>query len=184
MPIFLLALATILIIICVVMGFLALADIYDFFAIKIPFVSTRKRALESIVQELEIQPGDVFCDLGSGNGNILRAVRKHNPDVPCFGFELGLIPYFLSVVLSWRDRNITTRRESLFNAPFAKMTKIYCYLGNETMRILEPILVKECRPGTMLISCDFPFPTKKPLRTVSIAHAGDPLSKTLYVYRF
>lgn len=163
---------------------LLLIHIFDSVTTKIQYIRTRSSAIPQIMEALELKSEDTFFDLGSGDGQILRAAQRQNRNIQCVGFEIEHIPYLLSMILSHKNKNIDIRKKDFIDAPFADATKIYCYLGHDTMNILEPLFSKQCKTGTILVSCDFALPTKKPVRVISVEQKNRQLTKVLFVYHF
>lgn len=51
----------------------------DSIFVKIPFISTRDRAIDPVVKALSLTKNSVLFDLGCGNAKILRAAVRHVP---------------------------------------------------------------------------------------------------------
>ncbi|HCC67828.1 TPA: hypothetical protein DEP90_01275 [Patescibacteria group bacterium] len=52
---------------------------------------TPQKELEELVQKMNLKKGDVFADLGCGDGRVLFEVAKRHKDVKCIGYEISPI---------------------------------------------------------------------------------------------
>lgn len=153
-----------------------------------PYIRTRRDVAEEIAELLgKLPPGSVLYDPGCGDGRVLRALARRNPEARFVGIELRRIPYLLA---RWKARkeglaNIELRQGDLFKESFASATHIYTYLYSEVMDRLLPKIAREVVSGTVLISLDFPFKEKEPERKIPLKAARPHrLGTTLYAYRF
>jgi hypothetical protein len=152
-----------------------------------PFIRTRQAvAVEAAEAFGPIPPGSVVYDLGAGDGRMLRTIAAQNPGSSYIGIELRRFPFLLGRLkgLFLRPR-ISLVRGSLFAQDLGDATHIYTYLYPWVMEELLPKLEREVRPGTTLISLDFPFPNREaqvviPLRAARTHRLG----KSLNVYTF
>lgn len=156
--------------------------VIDAIKIKVPYVNTKRRAIKLIVKEFDLKDDDVLYDLGSGSGDLLVQASINNPKIKAYGYELGRVPFLISKFNTSGFKNITLKRENLFNADIENATKIYCYLGTSMMKKLEPYVLNKCKKGTLIYSTDFKFPTLKHIKEIDLSKDGR-LSKKLYVYK-
>lgn len=153
-----------------------------------PFIRTR----ESVAQEAaeafgQLAAGSVVYDPGCGDGRVLFAIAARNPGARCVGIELRIFPYLRALLLKRKhpDANILLVRGNAFRQDLSEATHLYTYLYPEVMDRLLPKLQKEVRPGTILISLDFPFTDKEAEKTIPLASAEEgKLGRMLHVYRF
>ena len=57
-------------------------------AYTIPFRETEDDVLARVFNKIKLRPGDVFVDIGCGNGLVLEQVKALHPDVECIGIEI------------------------------------------------------------------------------------------------
>lgn len=166
----------------ILLCFAALATlIRDSLVTDAPFVPTRGGAIREIIKALDLHADSVLYDLGCGDARILREAMQAHPNIHGVGIEKGYLPYF---VAKWRTRGlpIDIKREDIFTADISGATHIYCYLFQKVLAELEPKIIKECKPGTHIVTTDFTFPHLKLLKTVPLDTGKNHLARTLYVY--
>lgn len=81
-----------------------------------PYVPTHKRTVEALLDELPLKPGDIFVDVGSGDGVVLKLAAQRG--YKAVGYELNpflcLIAFMRcwpvrhSVKIYWRDFWLTS----------------------------------------------------------------------------
>jgi SAM-dependent methyltransferase len=159
----------------------ACIHLYQEFTGRAPFIPISSRMIPDIISALELSEGSVLYDLGSGDGRVSRAIASQFPSVEVVGVERSFIPFVLSKLFSPNVPNLRFVRKDFFNFSFENATHIYLYLFPGVMPDLLKKFEKELKPGTRVISCDFTFPGKVPLRVIDLA--GTHRSKyKLYVY--
>ncbi len=163
--------------------------IHDALVVRVPFISTRRSAVEQIVDSFELQSQSVVFDLGCGDCRILRAAAQRVPGVVCVGVERGLVPFitafFYTRILdrsSGKVVPVSLVYADFFTVDLSRATHIYCYLFPFVLTELSLKIQRACAKGTRIISCDFPFLGWTPQRVVRLEAVGDALSKTLYIY--
>jgi hypothetical protein len=153
----------------------------DTILIRVPFVSTRPRAIRQIVDALSLSDDSVLYEPGSGNANILKMAILKTPGARGIGIEKGYLPYLISRV-NTRDLPITIHYQDILATDFGAATHIYCYLSGTLMNQLSKKIRTECREGTRIVSCDFQLPDFTPIRIIPLEAGADKLSRTLYIY--
>ncbi|MBI2552828.1 SAM-dependent methyltransferase [Candidatus Uhrbacteria bacterium] len=126
-----------------------------------PFVPSGSRALKHIFDAVGIRPGEVFYDLGSGDGRVVREAARRG------AYAIGIER---SRILTWWARllNVILRppaEGSLAKARFingnflvsdiSRADTVYCYLLPEAMAKLRPKFERELKPGARVVSRAF-----------------------------
>lgn len=152
-----------------------------------PFVDIDQKILLQIATLLDIKPGDAVYDLGSGNGQVLISLCRHQPKARYVGFDIGFFPV---VIAKWKVKNsglsdkISIRQKNFLRQDLSGADRIFTYLFPDLMDKLLPKLVHELKPGTLLVSCDYAFSDKKPAKTVRLKPSSSGRCQTLYLYKF
>lgn len=132
-----------------------------------PFIVTRKKVIAKILSELDIREGAKIYELGCGQAGFLRALRKKFPRSELIGVEYQLLPYLIGGMQSaLTNSKIKFKKKNIFKLNLRDADLIYCYLNPKTMARLEGKFKAECRPGTEVISYQFPLPNKQPEKVV------------------
>jgi hypothetical protein len=145
------------------------------------FVSTARIRIRAFLDAVPMDKGDIFVDLGSGDGRILWAVHKRY-GVRATGYEVNPLAYAIARLLCVGNKDLLVRYADFWKADLATADVVFCYLFPDVMGSLASKLEKELKPGTRVVSCNFALPGWSPeriLRPDSLRH-GDPI----YVYRY
>ena len=153
---------------------------------KIPFVPVRKNVLNDIISALELSDKSVLYDLGCGDGRILFSVHKLNPNARCVGIEIAPFPFFLAKALKFfnHSKNVSIIYGDMFKTDISSATNVFLYLFPKIMDALLPKFEKELRPGTRVVSCDFQFSNKKPIKILNLKSNSYQLNRKLFIYEF
>ena len=126
------------------------------------FVPTNQKDIEKLLEKLKIKPGQVFYDLGSGDGRVVKHAVK-NYQARGIGVEIN--PW----LLLWS--RLTSKKDGLTNIKFIsqdfwKMNLnnadyIYFYMSPRSAEKFGKKVQKECRRGTVLISKAFEIKTMR-----------------------
>ncbi len=140
------------------------------------FVSTSRRKIRAILEALPLSPATRLVDLGCGDGRFLRAVYRRY-GVVGIGFEINPWAYFLARLYNWLARcPAQVKRRDFMKEDLSSYEVIFCYLFPDLLLELTPKIQAEARPGTIVISCNFPLPGLSPWR---VLEEDDPI----YFYR-
>ncbi|MCL5666333.1 MAG: hypothetical protein M1383_00970 [Patescibacteria group bacterium] len=160
-----------------------------FLLTRVPFVPTHASDIEFIVKKLGISSRDIFYDLGSGNGKVCFLVNKLS-GAACVGYELTWWTHLLArIKLACRggfrpsptaDKKfgITFKNQNFFKHPWTEATVIYGYLYPPLMGRVEEKFLKDCKPGSIAVIRDFPFPNLIPAEVCRM-----PKKHEVYIYR-
>ncbi|MCX6784407.1 MAG: hypothetical protein NTV81_00500 [Candidatus Komeilibacteria bacterium] len=154
---------------------------------KAPFIPIPKDVLNNISLQLKLQPDSIVYDLGCGDGRVLEACLKLQPQAKYIGIEKEIVPYCLAW---WRLRKfIKTGHCQIIHQNFFKInltpaTCIFTYLFPQLMDDLLPKFQAELQPKTRLVSCDFLFSNKLSLETIDLKRSPHSLGKRLHIYEF
>lgn len=121
-----------------------------------PYVPTSKKQILAILEKAGLKKGQVFMELGSGDGRIVReAVKKYG--VKGIGVDINGLLIFLSNFYAKRDKleNIQFRKENVFTTDMSKVDIIYMFLMPELMRKLVPNMAKTLKKNSLVISHGF-----------------------------
>jgi len=146
----------------------------------VPWVPTRDEVVETVVRLLNPLHGDVVYDLGCGDGRIAISIARRYPwaRVRCIEIRGDLVEKARDAAHT-ANVSIDVIHGDFFKLSFSDANIIYMYLLTSVNQKLKPKLEAELRPGTLLVSLDFPVP-----EWIEVARVELPRSwqRTLYVY--
>ena len=153
---------------------------------RVPFVPVRSRALVDMMENFDLKDGDVFYDLGCGDGRVLFETAKKFPGAEFVGIEKAPFPYLLARMrgLFSRSKNVRIKYGDIFKEDLSGATHVFVYLFPSFLKKLWPKLARELRPGTLLFSAAFVFEQKAPDRVVSLPAKSWQINKKLNIYEF
>jgi cyclopropane fatty-acyl-phospholipid synthase-like methyltransferase len=135
-----------------------------------PYVPTPPEVVTAMLRGVNVGPDDVVYDLGSGDGRIvITAVR----DFRARGVGIELDP---RLIQESRDRAYTAGVadratfvwKDIFDVDLSPATVVTIYLFAEVNARLLPKLMRELRPGTRVVSHQYPIGDWKPDRTTEV----------------
>jgi len=106
-----------------------------------------------------LKKGNVFYDLGCGNGDVLIEAAKMGAKAE--GYEISPHYYLLAKIRTQKYKNIKIIFSNIYSTNFARADVIYCYLLPEMLEKLAPKFRNEMEKGSRLISIGFPIKTFK-----------------------
>jgi 16S rRNA A1518/A1519 N6-dimethyltransferase RsmA/KsgA/DIM1 with predicted DNA glycosylase/AP lyase activity len=128
---------------------------------KAPYVPIEKRYLKEILKKADLKKEDILCDLGSGDGKVLREAIKSFELKQAFGIELNYFIYLFSQFLNKMegvDKKIKIWRGNFLNLPqeiLEKTTVFYAYLFPSVLSEIFSNISSRLKKGTKVISVSF-----------------------------
>ncbi|MFA6391216.1 MAG: hypothetical protein WCW66_00495 [Patescibacteria group bacterium] len=153
-----------------------------------PWVPTKKKDLNRLIELSGIKDGDIVFELGSGDGRILFEIAKRFK-VSAIGVEISLPPYLVSKIKAWLMNKIFVHKmrgtvsikyRDLFQQSLTSADLVVCFLMPKSITELEEKFAKELKKGAKVISYVFPLKSYEP-RAVSKPEKS---SIAIYLYQF
>jgi SAM-dependent methyltransferase len=144
------------------------------------FAPTSHAVADAMLQLAEVGPDDVVYDLGSGDGRIvILAAQKYGARGVGIEIDPALVRISRQVAREGEvaDRVIFVEGD-LFEADISQATVVTLYLSPNVNRRLGPKLKRELRPGTRIVSHQFPIPGWPPDHTLRAEDGTD-----LFLYK-
>lgn len=144
-----------------------------------PFVPLAPEIVNRVVCLAEIKNGEVFYDLGSGDGRIVIAAALKG--ARAYGIEVSLLKVWYSrlwLFFLGLSKNAKIIHKNIFETDLSSANIISLYLLQETNDKLQEKLEKELKPGTKVISIAFDFPGWKPIKI----DPNGPVYGPIYIY--
>lgn len=130
------------------------------------FQPTSKKLVKKMLEIAEVGPNDVLYDLGSGDGRIItEAVKSYG--AKAVGIEADPIRVLWSRMFLFfyriRDKS-KIKWGNFFNEDILEATAVTLFLGSKANEKLKKKLVKELKPGTLVVSYFWTFHDWKPAK--------------------
>ena len=149
-----------------------------------PFVPTPPEVMSRMLELAEIKQGDVLYDLGSGDGRIVVAAAKKF-GIRAVGFEIdpGLVKDSRQFVKqAGLEELVEIREQDIRTVDFSPASVVTMYLYPAANLRLRPVLMRELKPGSRVISHDFGMGNWKPDHVERMRDTAG-LSRTIYRWR-
>ena len=145
-----------------------------------PFVPLEPEIVEHVMMHAHIKPGDIFYDLGSGDGRIVTAAALRG--AYAYGIEIDKLRVLYSKLwLFFLRLNNQAKiiHQDLFTVDLSNADIVCLFLLQNTNEKLQGKLEKELKKGTRVISVAFTFPGWKPV----LIDPHGPKYGPIYVYQ-
>ena len=127
-----------------------------------PYLPTLKKQQEEALDLLDLQPGQLLLELGSGDGRLLRMAADRGISV--IGYEINPILFLISKIscIGYGDR-IQIKLANFWSVELPGCDGIYVFLLDKYMERLNNKIIQEIRGKVTLVSFAFPIKSKKPI---------------------
>jgi SAM-dependent methyltransferase len=137
--------------------------------VEVPDVRTPPEVVVEILRLARVGPGDTVYDLGSGDGRIVIAAAR---DFGARGVGIELDPDLVAEsARNARRAGVTDRTrfllQDIFVADISEATVVTLYLSPGVNLRLRPRLLSQLKPGSRIVSHDFPIGDWQPARVVN-----------------
>jgi SAM-dependent methyltransferase len=126
---------------------------------EVPFVPTPPEVVERMLELAEVRRGDVVYDLGSGDGRIvIRAAKRYG--VRGVGIEIDpdLVQRSRDNARTEQvDHLVEFREQDALTVDVSPATVVTLYMLPDFNAKLRPILERQLRPGSRVVSHDYPI---------------------------
>jgi hypothetical protein len=124
-----------------------------------PFIPSPEAAVAAMLQYAKVGPNDFIIDLGSGDGRIVRTAAKLF-GARGFGVEIKEDLVRSSNEAAQKEGladRVKFIKHDLFKTDISQATVLTMYLLPDTVNLLREKLLRELKPGTRIVSHDYPL---------------------------
>ena len=150
-----------------------------------PYYPTPLIIVQKMLELGGLKPGEKMFDLGSGDGRIvIMAAQKFGADAT--GIEMVDDLYRQSMEKIRKlglEKTARIIHGDIFKQDYSPAGMITVYLLPSSNDKIRPLLEKQLRKGTRVVSHDFPFAGWTAEKEITIDDDGEGRSHTLYLYR-
>jgi cyclopropane fatty-acyl-phospholipid synthase-like methyltransferase len=137
---------------------------------EVPFVPTPPEVIDRMLDMARVKSGDVIYDLGSGDGRIIiQAAKRYG--VKGVGIEIDADLVQRAKDNAFREEVehlVEFRLQDALTVDVSPATVVTLYMLPEFNAKLRPILEKQLKPGSRVVSHDFEIPGWVPDRVERI----------------
>jgi SAM-dependent methyltransferase len=131
----------------------------------LPPVSTRRGRIRRALRLANLQPGEIFYDLGSGHGRVLVMAAKEF-GASAVGVEIGPVQCAVSRVNALLNRvspRVRVEAGDLYRADLSNADVVYVYLTSRYAARLQEKLGRELKSGARVVTVSFDLPGWQPV---------------------
>lgn len=132
-----------------------------------PFVPTSRKRLRQMLELVKPKPGEVWIDLGSGDGRLVIAAARAG--AKAIGYEIHPYLVALTKLKIWLYRlggKADVKMANFWKVDLFQADIISVYFIVEKMGELKKKLEKELKPGCRVVSNAFSFPGWTPVAEI------------------
>ncbi|MCS6866395.1 MAG: TIGR03000 domain-containing protein [Gemmataceae bacterium] len=151
----------------------------------IRWVPTPDDIVEEMIKLAGVKKGDIVYEPGPGDGRVLIAAVKKGAE-KAVGIELDekkVEEAREAIKKAGLEKQITIiQGDALKDRDYSEATVVFLYMGNEFNNLLRPILEKQLKPGTRIVSHRFTMGDWKPDKSIVVTGAdGDEYMLHLWI---
>ena len=126
-----------------------------------PWVPARKIDIQPLLRDAKLHKGDLFIELGCGDGRLLAAAADHG--AKAIGYELNPILWCIAYLRNVGRRQVSVRLGNFWSVDLSQADVVMAFLVPRTTPRLAK-KAKELKKGARLVSYIFPLPNRTPTR--------------------
>ncbi len=149
-----------------------------------PYVPTPQHVVDRMLELAEVTSKDVVYDLGCGDGRIvITAAKKYGAHGVGVDIDPQRIKESITNAKAAGVENLVTfRQEDAMKADVSPATVVTLYLLSSSNALLRPILTKQLKPGSRIVSHAFTMGDWEPLKTEKVDDESG-FSRTIYLWK-
>lgn len=148
-----------------------------------PWVPTKKKQRQRLLEELEIPHGGTIYDLGCGDGAVLFEIARKRPDVKAIGCEISLLPYAIGLIRKIMGgpayKNVSLRFGNFFRQDVRSADAVFVFLLEKSYARLLDKFGRELRDDCVIVTAAWPMPRLAPVKVT----ASDAVLLPMYFYK-
>ncbi|MFA5133771.1 MAG: hypothetical protein WC459_03140 [Patescibacteria group bacterium] len=129
-----------------------------------PYVPTRKKDVDRFLTLAELKRGDLFYDLGCGDGRIPKAAAEAG--AKAVGFEISILNYYFCKIFR---RGFEVKFKNFYTADYHTVDAVYMFLSQSAHNKMGEILRRQMKKGSKIITYVWPIEGMVPARVDRVA---------------
>ena len=149
-----------------------------------PYYPTPETIVQKMLQLGGLKAGEKMFDLGSGDGRIvIMAAEKFHANATGVEWDKELYRQSMDKIQSLRlQKTARILNGDILQQDYSGADLVTVYLLPTSNDKIRPMLEKQLRKGTRIVSHDFEFKDWKPDKVENVDDDGEGRSHTLYLY--
>jgi SAM-dependent methyltransferase len=126
---------------------------------EVPFVPSTSEVVDRMLEMARVEPEDLVYDLGSGDGAIIiRAAKKYGVRGVGIEIDAGLVEKARNNAFREKVEHLVEFRvQDALTVDVSPATVVTLYMLPEFNAKLRPILDRQLKPGSRVVSHDYPI---------------------------
>jgi len=127
---------------------------------EVPFVRSTPEVIDRMLDLARVKPSDLLYDIGSGDGAIvIRAAKKYGVKGVGIEIDQGLVTKARDNAFRENVQDLVEfRAQDAFTVDVSSATVVTLYMLPDFNAKLRPILDRQLKPGTRVVSHDYEIP--------------------------
>ena len=127
---------------------------------EVPFVRSTPEVIDRMLDLARVKPSDLLYDIGSGDGAIvIRAAKKYGVKGVGIEIDQGLVVKARDNAFRENVQDLVEfRTQDAFTVDVSAATVVTLYMLPDFNAKLRPILDRQLKPGTRVVSHDYEIP--------------------------
>ena len=127
---------------------------------EVPFVRSTPEVIDRMLDLARVKPSDLLYDIGSGDGAIvIRAAKKYGVKGVGIEIDQGLVTKARDNAFRENVQDLVEfRGQDAFTVDVSAATVVTLYMLPDFNAKLRPILDRQLKPGTRVVSHDYEIP--------------------------
>ena len=137
----------------------------------LPPIAARRKRIERALQMVNLQPDEIFYDLGSGHGRVLIIAAK-DFGANAIGIEAGPIQCLVAWInarVNGISSKVRIEAGDFYRADLSRADVVYAYLTSQYATRLQKHLKSQLKSGARIVTVSFNFPDWEPIE-VDLEH--------------
>lgn len=166
--------------VCLIISLLIGTSAIAIFFTRVPFVPTPKKNVKLAIDQLDLKPGQIFYDIGCGDGRFL--IEAETRGAKATGFEISPWAYIRGKInLLIHKSQAKILYQNFYHTNLTDADAVFCFLITDVMPKVEKKLRTELKLGAKVVSYGFKMPSWEPTK-VTILKPNDKKSSKIYLY--
>lgn len=146
----------------------------------VPLFLSSDAVNEALKEIVDREQASTFIDLGAGLGSVTVPLAEYRPKMSVEAWERAPIPWLITHLRSQHLPNTLVYRKSFWECDLSIFDVVFAFLSPAPMPQLGVKVIREMKPGSLLVSSTFPMPDWEPESVIAIE---DGMQTRLYCYR-